>query len=650
MKLTRCFPGVAALLFLFLPGTVISQTVLLDEDFSGFADAVQYTAGAAVTGPGTLDDSGWTFAETGATLDETEYETASGTVIQNVVNYDFARDANNNNPMGGTFLVSPTVAVPAGEELLTTTVVWAFDGVGDTSDQFLDTVVAFGFEDVDNFNYIAHAKGQMDQTNQDVSFRDVDAASQANLGSATVSEPFDEDVFYTTVVTHNPVAGSVNVQVFNPSAVMIVDESRTHFRFLQDVSTGYAAAVGSNNDAYSVQSVRIESDVLPPPLPAPLAEADFNDLVPGAVQNQMGGTGWGLASSWGNTGTIDVIAGDLVAPVSTNYGIVQSGTPQSLQGSNTGGRQTTRETEAPLQGTVWFSYLMNNPTINSRSGITFNRNSSAPSNPRIVATGDEVRIALASLQAAGTGVPINLGETYLILGRLTLNQTGDETLEVWVNPDVSGGIAGLPAPDNTLIEDASILDVGLNRVGVQSYGSDNIGGIMDVVRVSDTATAFEDVTGIAGGAQTVFPTSITPVNGNVQSGGVPELTFSDNTDFSMARRSADIQARITYEVKSVSPVAMPATFEITVEGSVFARPAVTQTVELFDYDTGTWEQVDTRNASRFGDTVVTIAPGGDLSRFVEPGTNCIEARIRFVAAAQRALFTSNTDQVVWTIE
>ena len=55
---------------------------------------------------------------------------------------------------------------------------------------------------------------------------------------------------------------------------------------------------------------------------------------------------------------------------------------------------------------------------------------------------------------------------------------------------------------------------------------------------------------------------------------------------------------------------------------------VTQTVELFNYDAGDWEVADARLAKRF-DQTVEISLGGDLSRFVEASTRCIEARISY---------------------
>ena len=74
-----------------------------------------------------------------------------------------------------------------------------------------------------------------------------------------------------------------------------------------------------------------------------------------------------------------MVAGDLAAPAATNYAYTQAGTPLSAQGTFASGRQATRALASPLVGsTVWFSFLLNQPTANSRGGITFNQDASGP--------------------------------------------------------------------------------------------------------------------------------------------------------------------------------------------------------------------------------------------------------------------------------
>lgn len=149
--------------------------------------------------------------------------------------------------------------------------------------------------------------------------------------------------------------------------------------------------------------------------------------------------------------------------------------------------------------------------------------------------------------------------------------------------------------------------------------------------------------------QVIAPDSLVVTRGVHASGGIAELAESDNNDVGIQRSTSDIQAMTEFEVKSVSPTEHPAQMEVTLEGAVFARSGVTQTIQLFNYEVGDWETVDSCLAQRLTDSVVNVVLAGDLSRFVEPGTRCIEARIQFRSMSPRQQFSSNTDQFIWLI-
>ena len=167
---------------------------------------------------------------------------------------------------------------------------------------------------------------------------------------------------------------------------------------------------------------------------------------------------------------------------------------------------------------------------------------------------------------------------------------------------------------------------------------DNSGSVY-VFDISDCVAMGDDIT----------PVSFTVTRGEYVSGGIQELEESDNSDLSLRRLSSDIQSRTELEVKALSSTETPSSLEVTLEGAVFARSTVNQTIELFDYAAAAWEAVDTRAATRFMDSVVTVSLTGDLSRFVEPGTMCMKARIRYQSPIARQQFSSNIDQFIWTI-
>ena len=53
--------------------------------------------------------------------------------------------------------------------------------------------------------------------------------------------------------------------------------------------------------------------------------------------------------------------------------------------------------------------------------------------------------------------------------------------------------------------------------------------------------------------------------------------------------------------------------------------------------------------ARFSDSTVVITAGGDVSRFVEPGTGEMTARIRYVGNSPRLQFSVNADYAVWRL-
>ena len=152
------------------------------------------------------------------------------------------------------------------------------------------------------------------------------------------------------------------------------------------------------------------------------------------------------------------------------------------------------------------------------------------------------------------------------------------------------------------------------------------------------------------GPITVTSESFTVTRGTYVAGDIAELAESDNEDLVLRRSNSDIQSRTEFVAKGVSSILDPTSIEFTLEGAVFARSTVNQTIELFDFDLGDYELMDTSVAPRFADSVVTVTPTGDLSRFVDPSNGCVQARIRYQSVNPRQQFSSNTDQVVWVIE
>lgn len=151
------------------------------------------------------------------------------------------------------------------------------------------------------------------------------------------------------------------------------------------------------------------------------------------------------------------------------------------------------------------------------------------------------------------------------------------------------------------------------------------------------------------GVRTISPQVMTITRGVLAAGDAQTLAQADGVDVSIRRSNTDIQSRTEFEITSVSPILSPTTMEVNLKGSVFARTSVVQSIGLFNFDTNSWVQIDSRDASRFIDRIDTIAITGNVARFVELGTGQIKARVNFQSENPRQQFTSNTDGFNWQV-
>lgn len=72
---------------------------------------------------------------------------------------------------------------------------------------------------------------------------------------------------------------------------------------------------------------------------------------------------------------------------------------------------------------------------------------------------------------------------------------------------------------------------------------------------------------------------------------------------------------------------------VILEGAVFARGDVIESVELFDFASRAWVLLHTQAAQRFADSRTLIPLTGPLNRFVHTGTNQVRGRVRYVSSS-----------------
>ncbi|MEM7454699.1 MAG: hypothetical protein AAF456_10150 [Planctomycetota bacterium] len=180
------------------------------------------------------------------------------------------------------------------------------------------------------------------------------------------------------------------------------------------------------------------------------------------------------------------------------------------------------------------------------------------------------------------------------------------------------------------------------------------GDLVGTVAGEDIFITFEagdgnDIAIYTSGTRTVTPQVVDATKGTFVEGVAEDLAASDNSDFSISRNNFDIQSRTEFIAQSISPFTNPNELTIRLEGSVFARSAVQQTVYMYNYVADDWEEVDSRRANRLIDRVDDIVLTGDLSRFVAPATRRIRTRVLYKSDSPRQQFNSNTDMLKWRI-
>lgn len=169
-----------------------------------------------------------------------------------------------------------------------------------------------------------------------------------------------------------------------------------------------------------------------------------------------------------------------------------------------------------------------------------------------------------------------------------------------------------------------------------------------------TFTAFRGIafTPVNSGPVNVPPTSLDISPGTLVSGGIAEVTTSDNSRLHAKVNPASEETGYTVQmnIEATSAVASPSSFQFTLE-TVVEVDGISQYIELFDWINSNWVRISDVNASSSGDTSVTASASGTLSRFVRTGDMRVRARIGWEATAAEVdiAWFVKVDQAIWKI-
>ena len=151
--------------------------------------------------------------------------------------------------------------------------------------------------------------------------------------------------------------------------------------------------------------------------------------------------------------------------------------------------------------------------------------------------------------------------------------------------------------------------------------------------------------------RTVIPGSYAVGPGLWVSGGLPELAQSDDLYFAMRRNLAqdELGGELALTLTGVAPSETPISLKFLFESRA-PYVGIGQKVWLWDWTTSQYVLSDSRILPTT-DTAITVTATGNLSRFVQPGTRAVRARITLanVQADTIDQYVIRVDRAVWRI-
>ncbi len=154
------------------------------------------------------------------------------------------------------------------------------------------------------------------------------------------------------------------------------------------------------------------------------------------------------------------------------------------------------------------------------------------------------------------------------------------------------------------------------------------------------------------------PDSVDVLLGTIASGGLADLAESDDQYLIFDPEFLTFRYQLEFKVDAASTTESPSAIEFSYESRTFSFVGtVDQEIELYNYDSGQFESVDTRFASAT-DTVVNVTPSGDPTRFIQAGTNGMQARLSYQNSLPFWVFSTQNfflpyrvraDHIFWTI-
>ncbi|MBS1715746.1 MAG: hypothetical protein JST30_15575 [Armatimonadetes bacterium] len=156
------------------------------------------------------------------------------------------------------------------------------------------------------------------------------------------------------------------------------------------------------------------------------------------------------------------------------------------------------------------------------------------------------------------------------------------------------------------------------------------------------------------GSTVVEPVSYTVKLGKASSGDVSSLRSADGDALRVCKFVVpNAQAApVNVEVEATSPYAVPTSLSFAVRSKMASAGQFAQTLDLYDWNAGAFDPVDTRtDALTTSYSVNELAASGALTRYVRAGDGAVRARyrVRVTGVSSVALWCHDADRAVWYV-
>ena len=155
-----------------------------------------------------------------------------------------------------------------------------------------------------------------------------------------------------------------------------------------------------------------------------------------------------------------------------------------------------------------------------------------------------------------------------------------------------------------------------------------------------------------GGTQTIcYPSDYTIIRGKYLFGELADLFYSDDSRLKIEAGIvlSVIEPPVWLIVEGTSPTESPYGLSFTLEAKANI-PGISQKIELYNYVTEEFEEIDTRDATTT-DSIVEIPISGDKSRFIDPQNLEMKAQLTWIPSGPIVMWPFNIeiDQSIWTV-